>query len=113
MQKIRRSVDRIDDEAVGFVPALNRARFFEQKTIARPGAGQFLHQNALGARIRSRNEIGWTLSRDLQIFQFAEVTDKRPSRFSCRGNHHVQGRRQIGHACSLTRKGMTESIPLF
>ena len=48
MQKIRGSIDGIDDEAVRLVAALDSAAFFQQKAVTGASARQFLEQYPLG-----------------------------------------------------------------
>ena len=52
------------------------ARFLDQEAVAGPRARQFLDQDALGALVGDGDEIGRTLERNLQIFEFAEIADQ-------------------------------------
>ena len=103
MHEIGGAVDRIDDEAVGLVGAFDRAAFLAQKAIAGPRLGQFLDQDLFGALVGAGDEIGRTLHRDLEIFQFAEIADQRAAGLARGGDHHIQGGREIGHHYSARR----------
>ena len=45
VQEVRGAVDRIDDEAVGFVGPVADARFLAQEGVAGPRPRQFLDQD--------------------------------------------------------------------
>ena len=51
VQEVGGAVERIDDEAVGLVGALDHAAFLDQEAIARPRRGKFLDEDFLGALI--------------------------------------------------------------
>ena len=91
VHKIGGAIDRIDDEAVGTVGALHRAAFLAQKAITGAGLAEFVDQDFFGALVGAGDEIGRTLHRDLQIFQFVEIADQRAAGLAGRGHHHVQG----------------------
>src|SRR5215469_3259430 len=75
VQKIGGAIQRVDDESVSLVGAINGPRLLDEKSIPWPGAGKLLDQNPLGALIGDRNEIGWSLHRDLKILEFAKIAD--------------------------------------
>src|SRR5437016_3130111 len=49
MKEIRRAIERIDDEAVRFVGALDHARLLDEKGVTGPRFRKLLNQNALRA----------------------------------------------------------------
>jgi hypothetical protein len=97
VHEVRRAVDRIDDEAVGLVGAVDRAAFFGEKAVAGAHARQFLDQDALGALVGIGDEIRRSLHRDLQVFELAEVARERAPRLARGGHHHIESGGDVGH----------------
>ncbi len=101
MQEIGGAVERVDDEAVRFVGALDHAGFLDQEAVARPRLRQFLDQDALGALVGDGDEIRRPLERDLQVLNLTEIADQPAAGLAGRGDHHVQGGGEITHDGSL------------
>jgi len=85
VEKIRCTVEGIDDETVRFVGPFDGAPLLDQESIAWPGARQLLDQNPFGAFIGHRNEVAGTFQGNLQMFDFAEIANERAPRLARRG----------------------------
>ena len=89
VQEIGGAVERIDDEAVGAVGALDLAALLHQEAVAGPGAGQLVEHDLLGAVVGGGDEIGGALDRDLQLLDLAEIAREAAARFARGADHHV------------------------
>ncbi len=89
VQEIGGAVERIDDEAVGAVGALDLAALLEQEAVAGPRAGKLAMQDLLGAGVGGGDEIGGTLQRDLKLLDLAEIARQAAARFAGGAEHHI------------------------
>ena len=89
MEKVRGAVERIDDPAVRLVAAFDDPAFLHQEAIPRPGLRQFLEKNLLRLLVGGCNKVRRPLERDLQVFDFAEVTLQAARRLAGGSNHYA------------------------
>ncbi len=89
MQEVGGAVERIDDEGVGLVGALDQAPLLGQEAVARPRLAQHLVERLLGLEVGGGDVIGRALLGDLQLGDLAEIA-RQPARGLARGfDHHL------------------------
>src|SRR6185312_2608915 len=100
VQEVRGAIERIDDPRVRLVGALAAAAFLAEEAVAGTRLDQFLIERFLGAAVGGGDEIRWTLERDLQLLEFAEVALERARSFA-RGRYHDIEQCGAEHAVDL------------
>src|ERR1043166_4556945 len=66
-------------------------------------------QDAFGALVGHRDEIGGAFQRHLQILDLAEIADQPAAGLARGGDHDIQGGREISHA--IPRDGCSCRLP--
>ena len=87
VQEICRAVEWVDDEAVGFIRAVNFALLFHKKAVAGTITAQVLKDNFFGRFIGFGDKIRWAFARNLQMLSLAKITQQRTRRLTRRRLH--------------------------
>ena len=73
VHEVEGAIQRIDNEAVGLVRALDDAALFHDKAIAGTGLGKLVVNDLFGAVVRIGHKVARSLFGDLKIFDFTEI----------------------------------------
>ena len=102
VEEIRRTVERVDDPAIGLVTAFMRAAFFAKEAVIGARLRDLFAHDLLGAPVGRGHEIARAFRRDLQLLDLAEVALKAAPGAVRRLDHDVEdcGMKQLARSVS-------------
>ena len=92
VQKIRGTVERVDDPTMGWVVTFDLAALLHQEAVARARTGKLGMNDIFGAVIGGADKICRTLERDLKLLDLAEIAREAAAGFAGGGKHNVDQR---------------------